>query len=113
MRGGNSTARESIAGWKPWPQAAQDQGWDGFKNGKLLQAAEDHGFDVLLTGDQTLCYEQSLAGRRLAVVALSTVEWRIIKDHLQRISAAVDNAVPGTFQAVECRTFKRKMGSEA
>ena len=87
---------------------ASYMGWDGFKNGKLLQAAEDDGFDVLVTGDQTLYYEQGLTGRRLAIVALSSVEWRILKDYLPQIIAAVDSAVPGSFQAVECGTFSRK-----
>jgi hypothetical protein len=87
---------------------ASYKGWDGFKNGDLLQAAEDDGFDVLVTGNQTLCYEQSLTGRRLAIVAVSSVEWRIIKNYLPQIVAAVDSAVPGSFQAVECGTFSRK-----
>jgi hypothetical protein len=87
---------------------ASYQGWDGFKNGKLLQAAEDDGFEVLVTGDQTLQYEQNLTGRRLAIVSLSSVEWRIIKDHLPQIIAAIDNAAFGSFQAVDCGTFSRK-----
>jgi hypothetical protein len=87
---------------------ASYKGWDGFKNGKLLQAAEDDGFDVLITGDQTLCYEQSLTGRRLAVVALSSVEWRIIGNYLPQIIAAVDSAAPGSFQAVDCGAFSRR-----
>jgi hypothetical protein len=91
---------------------ASYKGWDGFKNGRLLQAAEDDGFDVLLTGDQTLCYEQSLAGRRLAIVALSSVEWRILQKFLERILAAIDSAVPGSFQEVQCGTFSRKIVDE-
>ncbi|MGA2120124.1 MAG: hypothetical protein ABSH56_36010 [Bryobacteraceae bacterium] len=87
---------------------ASYKGWDGLKNGDLLRAAEDDGFDVLITGDQTLCYEQSLMGRRLAIVAVSSVEWRIIKNHLPRIVAAVDSAISGSFQTVECGTFSRK-----
>jgi hypothetical protein len=87
---------------------ASFKGWDGFKNGKLLQAAEDDGFDVLITGDQTLSYEQNLTGRRLAIVALSTIEWRILKKYLSRIVAAVDGAVPGSCQSVDCGTFSRK-----
>jgi len=87
---------------------ASYKGWDGFKNGKLLQAAEDDCFDVLLTGDQTLCHEQRLAGRRLAIVALSSVEWRILQKYLPRILAAVDSAVPGSFQEVQCGAFSRK-----
>jgi hypothetical protein len=43
-------------------------GWTGLKNGELLRTAEDNGIDVLLTGDQTLTYEQNLTERRLAIV---------------------------------------------
>jgi hypothetical protein len=92
---------------------ASYKGWDGLKNGKLLDAAEDDGFDVLLTGDQTLYYEQNLTGRNLAIVAMSSVEWRIVKDHLLQIAKAIDNAVPGSFQAVDCGTFSRRRPSEA
>jgi hypothetical protein len=87
---------------------ASYKGWDGFKNGRLLQAAEDDGFDVLVTGDQTLYYEQNLTGRRLAIVALSSIEWRIVKNYLPQIAAAVGGAIPGSFQAVDCGTFSRK-----
>ncbi len=87
---------------------ASYMGWEGFKNGQLLHAAEDDGFNVLITGDRTLCYEQSLSGRRLAIVALSSIEWRILRDYLPRILAAVDNAAPGSFQAVDCGEFSRK-----
>ncbi|MGA7416307.1 MAG: hypothetical protein WBW33_37905 [Bryobacteraceae bacterium] len=83
------------------------KGWDGFNNGKLLDAAEDDDFDALITGDQTLLYEQNLTERRLAIVALSSVEWRIIKDYLPQIIAAVDNAASGSFQTVYCGTFNR------
>jgi hypothetical protein len=83
-------------------------GWAGLKNGELLRAAEDNGIDVLLTGDQTLTYEQNLAGRRLAVVALSAIKLPIIKHYLAEIIAALDNAAPGSFQSVECGTFHRK-----
>jgi len=87
---------------------ASFKGWDGLKNGKLLDAAESEGFEVLLTGDQSLHYEQNLTGRRLAVISTSSVEWRIVKNHLPKILKAVDSAVPGSFQAVDCGTFSRK-----
>jgi hypothetical protein len=82
--------------------------WDGLKNGNLIQAAEGDGFEVLLTGDQTLCFEQNLSQRRLAIVAMSSVEWRIVKNHLEPIIRAIDNATPGSFPAVDCGTFSRK-----
>jgi hypothetical protein len=43
-------------------------GWGGLKNGKLLDAAERADFDVPITGDKTLEYEQNLAHRRIALV---------------------------------------------
>ena len=73
------------------------KGWGGLKNGKLLEAAERDGFEVLVTGNRTLAYEQNLTGRRLAIVALSSMEWRIIKDHLPQIAVAVDSAAAGSF----------------
>jgi len=56
----------------------------GLKNGELLQAAEAQGFDVFLTGDQTLAHEQNLSGRRLAVVALSAIQLPIIRERTCR-----------------------------
>ena len=87
---------------------ASYKGWDGLKNGKLLEAVEEGGFDVLVTGDRTIHHEQNLTRRKLAIVSLSCIEWRIIKSHLPQIIAAIDNAQLGTFQAVDCGTFSRK-----
>ena len=84
------------------------KGWAGLKNGELLRAAENNGIEVFLTGDQTLAYEQNLSGRTIAIVALSSVEWDILKHHLPLIIAALDKARPGTFQAVDCGAFTRK-----
>jgi hypothetical protein len=83
-------------------------GWTGLQNGALLRAAEESGMDVLLTGDQSLTYEQNLAGRRLAVVALSAIQLPIIKENLEKIIAAIEAAAPGSFQAVDCGTFSRR-----
>jgi hypothetical protein len=83
-------------------------GWAGFKNGDLLRVAEDGGIDVLVTGDQTLSSEQNLAGRRLAIVALSAIQTPIIKNSLSAIVDAIGSAAPGSFQVVKCGTFSRK-----
>ena len=88
------------------------KGWAGLKNGELLKTAEDDGFEVFITGDQTLSYEQNLSGRRVAVVVLSSIDWHILKHNLPPILAALDNAMPGSFQEVECGSFGRKKQSE-
>ncbi|HEY7387715.1 MAG TPA: hypothetical protein VH640_04355 [Bryobacteraceae bacterium] len=51
---------------------AKDRGWDTLSNGDLLAAAEEAGFDVLLTADKNMRYQQNLAGCRIALVVLST-----------------------------------------
>jgi hypothetical protein len=45
-------------------------GWDSLANGELIEAAENGGFDVMVSADQNLRYQQNLAGRRLALVVL-------------------------------------------
>jgi putative NIF3 family GTP cyclohydrolase 1 type 2 len=76
-------------------------GWSGFKNGELLDAAEKAGFDVFITGDLSLEYQQNLSARKLAIISLLAHNWRIIKDHVLRIAEAVDAAMPGEFVRVE------------
>ena len=83
-------------------------GWEQLKNGALLRTAEAAGFEVLLTGDTTLVHEQNLVGRHLAVVALSTNNWPIVRDKVPQIMDALVRATPGTFQAIDCGTFSRK-----
>ena len=82
-------------------------GWAGLKNGELLRIAEESGIEVLVTGDRTLNYEQNLSGRRLAIVALSAIQLPVIKENLSRVIAAIDNAIPGSFQTVDCGTYRR------
>ena len=78
------------------------------KNGELLKAAENDGFEVFLTGNQTILYEQNLAGRQIAVVVLTAIEWHIIRNSLLAIQAAIDSAEPGSYKAIDCGTFNRK-----
>ncbi len=56
-------------------RTAAQQGWDRLKNGELLVAAETDGFDVLLTTDKNMPYQQNLAGRKIAVVVLGLQQW--------------------------------------
>lgn len=58
---------------------AFELGWSELKNGELLQAAQSGGFDILVTTDKNLRYQQNLAGRDIAVAVLSTPSWPRIK----------------------------------
>lgn len=80
---------------------ARAQGWDTLTNGELLNAAEEAGFDLLLTTDKNLRYQQNLAGRRIAIVVLGKGRWRFIEPILSKVVATVEMASPGSFAIVE------------
>jgi hypothetical protein len=75
---------------------AQELGWGRVKNGELLQRAEGV-FDVFLTADQRLKYQQNLAGRRLAILVLSTNRWPKVKAKTTEIIAAIQSLKPGDY----------------
>jgi hypothetical protein len=80
---------------------ARARGWDKLENGALLTASEAAGFEVILTTDRNLRYQQNLAGRRIAVVALGKGRWTLIKPHVAKVVAAVNAATPGSYAEVE------------
>jgi len=80
---------------------ARAMGWAELENGQLLRAAEDVGFEVIVTGDQNLSYQQNLDGRKLAIVVLSTNNWNVIKREPQVVSEVVDGVQQGDFKFVE------------
>lgn len=80
---------------------AKEQGWDRLTNGELLAAADEAGFNVLLTTDKNIRYQQNLAGRKIAIVILAKARWRLIPLAIPQIVAAVSAAKPGTFVEVE------------
>lgn len=52
-------------------RTVQQEGWAGFKNGVLLQRAEDSGFEAFVTADQNLEFQQALSRTRLGVIVLA------------------------------------------
>ena len=79
---------------------AKDRGWDALTNGDLLAEAERAGFDVLLTADKNMRYQQNFRGRRIAMVVLSTPQWPVVRLQIERIAAAVNAATPGSYTEV-------------
>ncbi|HXF04724.1 MAG TPA: DUF5615 family PIN-like protein [Blastocatellia bacterium] len=51
-------------------KTVREMGWQALKNGELLDQAQEAGFEVLLTVDQNLRYQQNLQGRSIAVVVM-------------------------------------------
>ena len=80
---------------------AIERGWDRISNGELLEAAEAAGFDLLLTTDKRIRYQQNLTGRKIAIVVLGNSTWRLVRMYLDRIALAVAEATPGSYSEVD------------
>jgi hypothetical protein len=74
-----------------------ERGWSTLTNGVLLATAEQAGYDLFITTDQNLRYQQNLTGRRLAVLILKSTSWPKIRNHLARIQSAVDAMSAGSY----------------
>jgi predicted nuclease of predicted toxin-antitoxin system len=79
-----------------------EMGWVGMRNGELLNRAEAEGFDVLVTGDQNLTFQQNLIARRIAIVVLDTNNWKILRLRPELVVRAVEAATRGSVRTVEC-----------
>jgi len=92
----------------PWPMhkllashsciTAQRRGWGGVKNGDLLRLAESE-FDLFITSDQGIRYQQNLTERRIGIIELST-------NKLHRLEAAVE-LLRSTVNAIQPSEFRR------
>jgi hypothetical protein len=80
---------------------AVERGWDRLANGALLDAAEAEGFDVFVTADKNIQYQQNLTGRKLAIVALGNAQWPVLRRYVERVVEAVNRAKQGSYAEVE------------
>lgn len=94
----------------PWPMhrllsrhsvtSVQAQGWSGIRNSELLRRAEAD-FDLFITSDQSIRYQQNLAGYEIAILELSTNDLRRIRAAAELIEKAVDYIHAGEVQRLE------------
>ena len=76
-------------------------GWHELGNGDLIRQAEEAGYEVLLSTDKSIRYQQNLAGRKIALVILGNQQWPVVRLYLDRIAAAVNACTPGSYAEVE------------
>ena len=79
---------------------AFERGWSTLRNGELLDIAEYERYDLLITTDQNLRYQQPLAARHLAVIVLLSTSWPRIQRRIEAIQAAVERVVPGGYEEI-------------
>ena len=80
---------------------ARARGWQELGNGDLLREAEATGFEVLVTTDKNLSYQQNLKCRKIAIVVLGKGRWTLIQPYVAQVVAIVNAATPGSFAEVE------------
>ena len=79
---------------------ASELGWSTLRNGALLDRAEQNGYDLLITTDQSIPYQQSLIGRRIGVLILRPNSWPRIRLRIDTIQASIGEVEPGTAKHV-------------
>jgi hypothetical protein len=80
---------------------ARQLSWERVSNGDLLRLAEDAGFNLVLTTDKNLRYQQNLADRKISIVVLGQSTWWLVRQHLDAIIATVNEATTGSYAEVE------------
>ena len=84
---------------------AVERGWERLTNGALLDEAESAGFEILITADKNLRYQQNLGGRKIALVVLGNPQWPVLRQHAERVVLAVNAAQPGSYTIVDIPHF--------
>lgn len=80
---------------------AKQLDWDGLQNGYLLKAAEGRKFEVMITADQSMFYQQNDKKRSIALVVLSTPNWKLIQAAYQQILVAVEASTPNSYTYIK------------
>jgi predicted nuclease of predicted toxin-antitoxin system len=79
---------------------AYERGWSELSNGDLLATAEQEGYEILVTTDRNLRYQQNLAERQISIAVLMSTSWPRIKPQTERIKAFIDAIKPGDYQEI-------------
>jgi len=81
-------------------RTAPEMGWAGITNGRLLDLAEQAGFDIMVTSDTNIRFQNRLAGRRIALVVATTNHWDTIRADPAGLVSACDGATQGSYIVV-------------
>ena len=80
---------------------ARERGWEALANGDLLDEAEGNGYEVLLTSDQSIRYQQNLSNRRIAILVLMNNDWPSVRLKAASILEELDRLQPGAYRELE------------
>ena len=79
---------------------AEERGWATLVNGALLDRAEEARYEVLITADKNMAYQQNLGRRNLALIVLGANRWPLIEARIGDIRNALEGVQPGEVREV-------------
>jgi hypothetical protein len=86
--------KKILAGYDA--KTVQEMGWGGIKNGPLLALAESH-FDIFLTADKNLRYQQNLTGLRLVIIVFPSNKLSVVKTLDAELKSKIATATVGDY----------------
>jgi hypothetical protein len=90
--------RRELMGWEV--RTCFEQGWAALRNGELLAAAEAAGFEIFVTADKNLRYQQNLAGRKIAIIELPTNRLSLLAALGHSLQVAVKRTTAGSYEEI-------------
>ena len=79
---------------------AEERGWATLVNGALLDRAEEAGYEVVITADKNMPYQQNIASRSLALIVLGANRWPLIEPRIDDVRVALEGVQPGEVREV-------------
>jgi hypothetical protein len=79
---------------------ARDLRWDDLENGDLISASQKDGFQVMVTGDQSIFYQQNNRERIISLIVLSRTKRHLLIGQQHLILEAIGRSTPGSFELV-------------
>ncbi|OBQ33553.1 MAG: hypothetical protein AN487_20135 [Anabaena sp. CRKS33] len=79
---------------------AYEEAWSNLSNGDLLKAAENKGYQILVTTDQNLRYQQNLSERQIAIVVLLSTSWPKIRTQVDQVCSIINTIELGDYQEI-------------
>jgi len=81
-------------------RTAAQMGWAERENGTLLRSAEEAGFDLILTGDRNIFYQQRRIERKIAILVISRIDWPSVVASIDAILEGIASSGVGSFTEI-------------
>lgn len=79
---------------------AAEQGWSHLSNGVLISTSEEAGFDVLVTTDRNLKYQQNLSHRKMAIAVVLCPAWPVLKQRAEEVAVRIRSLGAGAYEEI-------------